>query len=152
MLPQIVTLQSSVDTFLDAFWKLLEIVLFLGVVAISLAVIGIHGVVAFSVSRRRREMEIRIALGATRRDIVASVIATGVRPIFFGLLAGMLISISGAALLEQVLRATPIAIEVKNPVPYLTVALLLVTTALLAMLGPALRAARSEPLSALRQE
>jgi predicted permease len=152
MLPQIATLQSSVDTFLDAFWKLLEIVLFLGVVAIGLAVIGIHGVVAFSVSRRRREMGIRIALGATRRDIVASVIATGVRPIFFGLLAGMLISISGAALLEQVLRATPIAIEVKNPVPYLTVALLLVTTALLAMLGPALRAARSEPLSALRQE
>ena len=152
MLPRIETLQSSLDNFLDSFWKLLEIVLFLGVVAIGLAVIGIYGVVAFSVSRRRREMGIRVALGATRRDIVVSVIASGMRPVLFGLFSGALVSIIGAAVLEQALRVTPFTIEVKNPVPYLMVAFLLVTAALLAMLGPALRAARSEPLSALRQE
>lgn len=97
-------------------------------------------------------MGIRMALGATRGDIVTSVIASGVRPILFGLFAGMLISIVGAAILEQALRATPMGIEVNNSVPYLGVALLLAITALVAMLGPALRAASSEPLSALRQE
>jgi predicted permease len=152
MLPRIVTLQSSLDKFLDSFWKLLEIVLFLGAVAIGLAVIGIYGVVAFSVSRRKREMGIRMALGATRGDIVASVIASGVRPILFGLFAGMLLSMMGAAALERALRATPLGIEVNNPVAYLVAAALLAVTALAAMLGPALRAARAEPLSALRQE
>jgi ABC-type antimicrobial peptide transport system permease subunit len=74
------------------------------------------------------------------------------RPVLFGLFSGALVSIIGVAVLEQALRVTPFTIEVKNPVPYLMVAFLLVTAALLAMLGPALRAARSEPLSALRQE
>jgi len=93
-----------------------------------------------------------MALGATRRDIVVSVIASGVRPILLGLFLGTLVAISGAMALDQALRLTPFSIDVKNPVPYLAVALLLMTTALLAMLGPALRAAGSEPLSALRQE
>jgi predicted permease len=150
--PRIATLQSVVDFFLDSFSKVMHIVLFLGALAIGLAIVGIHGVVAFSVSRRRREMGIRMALGATRRDIVASVIASGVRPILFGLFVGMIFSMVGAAVLEQALRLMPFAIDVKNPVPYVAVAVLLITTALLAMLGPALRAARSEPLSALRQE
>jgi ABC-type antimicrobial peptide transport system permease subunit len=53
-------------------------VLFLGVVAMMLAVIGIYGVIAFSVSRRTREMGIRKALGATRSDIIIAVVASGV--------------------------------------------------------------------------
>jgi predicted permease len=152
LLPRITTLQSSVDFYLDSFWKVLDMVLFLAGVALGLAIVGIHGVVAFSVSRRTREMGIRMALGATRRDIVVSVIASGVRPILLGLFLGTLVAISGAMALDQALRLTPFSIDVKNPVPYLAVALLLMTTALLAMLGPALRAAGSEPLSALRQE
>jgi ABC-type antimicrobial peptide transport system permease subunit len=109
-------------------------------------------VVAFSVSRRTREMGIRMALGATRTDIVLSVIASGVRPILFGLMAGMLLAMAGAGALAQVLRATPIGLDVRDPVAYVVVSLLLVLTALAAMFGPALRAARQDPSGALRQE
>ncbi len=152
MLPRIGTLQSLMDNFAASFWKLAEMVLFLGAVAIVLAVTGIYGVVAFSVSRRTREMGIRMALGATRTDIVLSVIASGVRPILFGLLAGMLLALAGAEALAKVLRATPIGLDVRDPVAYVAVSLLLVLTALAAMFGPALRAARQDPSGALRQE
>ena len=61
--------------------------------------IGIYGLVAFSVSRRKREMGIRIAMGATRSDIVWAVLATGLRPVLAGLLLGALSSLAGAAAL-----------------------------------------------------
>lgn len=84
LLPRIATLQPPVESYLDSFWKVLDMMLLLGGAAIGLAIIGIYGVVAFSVSRRTREMGIRMALGTTRRDIVVSVIASGVRPILWG--------------------------------------------------------------------
>jgi ABC-type antimicrobial peptide transport system permease subunit len=152
MLPRIATVQAVMDNFADMFWKIAEMVLLLGAVAIMLAVVGIYGVVAFSVSRRTREMGIRMALGATRADLLLSVIASGMRPILWGLLAGMAISMVGAASLGQALRATPIGLNVADPVAYLSVALLLLLTALAAMLAPAWRAARSEPLATLRQD
>jgi predicted permease len=152
MLPRLGTLQSVLDNFAASFWKLAEMVLFLGAVAMVLAVTGIYGVVAFSVSRRTREMGIRMALGATRANIVFSVIASGVRPILFGLLAGLLLAMAGAGVLAQVLRVTPIGLDVRDPVAYVAVSLLLALTALAAMFGPALRASRSDPSNALRQE
>ena len=97
-------------------------------------------------------MGIRMALGATRRDIVLSVVASGVRPILFGLSIGLLLALAGATALSQVLSFTPIGLDVHDPVAYLAVTLLLVSTALAAMFGPALRAARSDPSQALRQE
>ncbi|HYW48612.1 MAG TPA: ADOP family duplicated permease [Bryobacteraceae bacterium] len=152
MLPRIGTIQTAMDNFAALFWKMAEMVLFLGAVAIVLAVVGIYGVVAFAVSRRTREMGIRMALGATRADIVLSVIASGVRPILFGLAIGLLLALAGAAALSRALRATPIGLDVHDPIAYLTVSLLLVSTALAAMFGPALRAARADPSQALRQE
>jgi predicted permease len=152
MLPRIGTLQSVMDNFAESFWKLAEMTLLLGAVAMVLAVTGIYGVLAFSVSRRTREMGIRMALGATRADIVVAVISSGVRPILFGLLAGILAAMAGAFVLAQVLRATPIGLDVGDPVAYVAVSLLLVLTALGAMFGPALRAARSDPSCALRQD
>ncbi len=150
--PRIETLQSVIDTFAGAFWKLAEIVLVLGAVAIGLAVVGIYGVIAFSMSRRTHEIGIRMAVGATRMDIVRSAIASGVRPVIFGLFAGLLLSIIGAVALQQALRATPISLDVRDPIAYLGVALLLGVIALAAMLGPALRAAFSDPLHALRHD
>jgi len=152
LLPRIGTLESVMQTFAAIFWKGAEMVLFLGAVAMVLAVAGIYGVVAFGVSRRAREMSIRIALGATRADIILSVIASGVRPILIGLSVGLLLAVLGAGVLAQALRATPVSLNVSDPVAYAAVALLLVFTALAAMCGPALRAARADPSHALRQE
>lgn len=152
MLPRVATLQSVMDDFAAIFWRMARMVLVLGAVAIVLAVVGIYGVVAYSVSRRMREMGIRMALGATRADIVRSVMASGARPIAVGLLIGMALSIAAAGALAQALRAMPVGLDVYDPVPYLAVTLLLALTALAAMFLPALRAGRADPLNALRQD
>src|SRR5205807_833142 len=138
--------------FAAIFWKMAEIVMLLGCVAMLLAVVGIYGVISFSVSRRTREVGIRMALGATRAEIVRCMIGSGVRPVIAGVSAGMLLSIVGAVALRQALRATPIGLNAADPVAYVAVAVLLVFTAFCAMLGPALRAARSDPSHALRHD
>ena len=129
-----------------------EMVLFLGAVAIILAIIGIYCVVAFSTSRRTREMGIRMALGATRADIILSVLTSGVKPVVFGLVFGLLPSVAGAVVLAQALRATPISLDVRDPIAYGAVCELLAGTAFAAMFAPALRTARSDPSRALRQD
>jgi predicted permease len=150
--PRVETLQTVAENFAAIFWKMAEIVLLLGLAAMVLAVAGIYGVVAFSVSRRTREMGIRIALGATRGDIVHSVIARSLRPILAGLGVGVLFAVAGGRVLEQAFRTLPVGLNTADPVVYLTVALLLGATAVAAMLGPAWRAVRTDPLQALRQD
>jgi predicted permease len=152
MMPRIETLQSSMDNFADIFWKAAKIVLGLGVVALLLAVVGIYGVVAFAVDRRSREIGIRMALGATRGEILRSVIFSGVRPIVIGLGVGMVLAIGGAEVLAQALRATPVGLNVSDPSAYVAVSVILVVTAIAAMFVPAFRASRADPMRALRQE
>jgi len=79
-------------------------------------------------------------------------IASGLRPVIFGLFAGLLVSIVGAVALQQAFRATPIGLDVGDPIAYLAVVLLLGGIALATMLGPALRAGSSDPLHALRHD
>jgi putative ABC transport system permease protein len=121
-------------------------------VAVVLAVVGIYGVAAFAVSRRTREIGIRMALGATRFGIVRSVMASGVRPVVIGLLTGSVLAAIGATALKQAFRTTPIGLSAADPVTYASVAALLVMTVFAAMFAPALRAARSDPSAALRQD
>ena len=151
-LPQVETLQAALDNIADSFWKVVEMVLFLGIVAMTLALIGIYGVVAFTVSRRTREIGIRMALGATRRDVVMAVIRSGVTPIVAGLSTGLLLAIAGAAALARAFRNLPIDLNVSDPSAYMAVSLLLGLAALAAMLRPALRAARLDASRALREE
>ena len=150
--PRIETLPFAIDTHAGIFWKLAEMVPLLGVVAVVLAVLGIYGVIAFSMSRRTHEMGIRMALGATRMDIVRSAIATGVRPVLCGLFAGLLLCSVGAVALQQAFRATPIGLNTRDPIAYLAVVILLGVIALAAMLGPALRAGSFDPLRARRHD
>ncbi len=146
------TLQALMDQAADRFWRLSQMVLFLGAVAVLLAVVGIYGVAAFAVTRRTREMGIRIALGATRRDIVQAVLESGMRPVLMGLAAGVALSLMASLALGRVLRQMPFALDVRDPLAYGAVALLLALAALAATLGPALRAAKADPTWALRQE
>jgi len=107
-----------------------------------------YGAVAFALNRRTREMGIRRALGATCGDIVRSVLVSGMRPVFGGLLAGLVLSAGASLVLSRVL----FGVRSWDPMVYSAVSLLLATGALAAMFGPALRAAQSDPMQALRRE
>jgi predicted permease len=145
------TLRSIIDDMSSKFWELVEVVLFLGSVAVLLAVVGIYGVVAFAVKRRTRELGIRMALGATKTDIVRFVLASGMRPVLGGLLAGTLLALGGTQVLARVLKGM-LTLNIWDSIIYAAVGVLLATAALAAMFGPALRAAGSHPIRALHAE
>jgi predicted permease len=146
------TLRSLIDDVVGRFGVLVKLVVILGSVAVLIAVIGIYGMVAFALSQRTKELAIRMALGATRGVILRSVLVSETRPVLYGLACGLVLAAAGAGALVQVLQATPVVLNARDPLTYVAVALVLAFSAVSAMLGPALRAASSDPLRALRQE
>lgn len=117
-----------------------------GLLALLLAVIGLYGVMAFQVAQRTREMGVRLALGASRRDVLRLVVGEGMRLVGIGLLLGvaaaLLLSGSIAALLFDV---TPRDLSV-----FVGVAAVLAAAGVLATYLPARRATRVDPVVALR--
>jgi len=114
--------------------------------ALVITAAGIAGVIAFSVSQRTQEFGVRVALGASRADVVSMVVGEGLRLAVTGLTIGMLGAIVLGALLSTVLFGVgPI-----DAVTYLAVSSVLLTVAALACLLPALRAAAIDPMTALR--
>ena len=146
------TVRANMDEQAARLWVPVRLILVLGIVAMMIAVIGIYGVVAFAVSRRSKEMGIRAALGATRNDIIGLVLRSGLKPVLVGLAAGLLFAVAGSVVLVRVLSDLPIVFEIGDPLVYLSVSLLLSLAALAAMCGPAWRAAKAEPMRALRQD
>jgi putative ABC transport system permease protein len=123
------------------------VLLFAGL-SLALAVLGIYGVTSYSVSRRAREIGLRMALGAQRGEVLLSVLAQGLRPVVIGLLLGL----AAAALGASSIRALLFGIEPLDPLSLAGVSLLLLSTALLACYVPARRAASVEPMAVLRCE
>ena len=119
-----------------------------GTVALCLAVIGIYGVMAYSVGRRTREVGIRVALGAGRRDVLRLVLGEGLALTGVGLAAGAV----GAALLTRYLATPPLQVGRLDPATYGAVALTLLAAGLAACWIPARRAMRVDPVAALRSE
>jgi predicted permease len=117
------------------------------VAATVLGLIGVYGVVASVVRQRRREIGVRVALGATRRRVVGDVLRTAIVPILGGVVAGSL----GAVLLARAFTRLLYGVGPADPATFAGVGLLLTLTALAACLGPALRASRIDPQEALRQ-
>ena len=150
LMPRPRTLDDMRQDMALTFWRLARLVLFLGAVALSLAVIGIYGVVAFAVSRRTREIGIRMALGATRGVVVRTILRPGMRPVLAGLAVGSVLTMVGVYGLAQVLRETPLAVSTLDPLVYVAVSIILLGSAAAAMLGPAWRATRADPVVALR--
>lgn len=146
------TLRWILDDLADRFSVLVKLTIVLGMVAVLLAVIGIYGVVAFTVGQQAKELGIRMALGATRGVIVRSVLRSGARPILIGLGGGLVLTLGAASVLGKAFEAIPVALHVYDPVTYGAVAILLAASALAAMFGPALRAAGADPSRALRQD
>lgn len=120
----------------------------LSLLAMLLACAGIYGVLSFVTARRRHEMGIRTALGASRGDVVRLVVGGGSLPVFVGILVG----IGGAAWLTRFIRAMLFATEPIDVSTLAVVSVIFAGVALIACIIPAWRAARVDPMSALRQE
>lgn len=118
------------------------------VIAALLAIIGVYGTTAYWVARRRRELAIRIAVGASPRTIVAAVIARGIRLAAVGSAVGLALAFAGARLVQSLLFQT----DARDPATLATVTALLFAAAIFACAIPALRAARVDPLTTLRAE
>jgi putative ABC transport system permease protein len=101
---------------------------------------------------RTKELGIRMAVGATKGDIVKCVLASGVAPLAFGIAVGIALAGSGGLLLARVLQKAALPMGTNNPWIYAAVALGLSIAAAGAMLRPALRAAQCDPAQALRSE
>ncbi len=146
------TLRALSDDLSAKFGVLVKPIVMLGLTALLLAVLGIYGLVAFAVAQRAREFGIRMALGANRGRIIFNVLRSGIRPIAMGFSAGLLLAFIGSRGLRQAFRNTNFALNPDDPVAYAAVLGILGIAALAAMLGPALRASRSDPMQALRQD
>jgi predicted permease len=119
-----------------------------GAVALLLAVSGLFGVIAYSVSQRTREIGVRMALGASRGSVVNMVLGQGFRLAGFGIGAGLAAALAATRLLRSLLYG----VSPLDPATFIAVPLLLVAVSMLACLLPARRAARVDPMEALRYE
>ena len=126
---------------------LLLVSLFAGLAAV-LAAIGLYGVVAYAVSRRTREIGLRVALGAQRDGIVRLVLGQGMRPALLGLGVGLGAAFFGGRVMEAVL----FGVQPRDPIIFVATGVLLTLVALAATLIPAYRASRVDPVTALRSE
>ena len=147
-LSQVATLDEMVEQSVGS--RQLAVVLlglFAGL-ALLLASIGLYGLMSYAVAQRSREFGVRIALGAARRNVLVLVLRQGMQLA----LVGTGIGLAGALALTGLLRSQLYATEATDPATFAMVVVLLLGVALTATLVPALRAAGTEPMRALRQE
>jgi predicted permease len=116
--------------------------------ALCLGAVGIYGVVSYSIACRTRDIGLRIALGALQGDVMRWVFVTGLRPVLAGLVAGLF----AGMVIGRALRGMLYGIAPTDPVSFGLVALILLITAMLACYFPARRAAKLDPIIALRHE
>ena len=117
-------------------------------IALFLALLGVHGVLSYAVTQRRQEVGIRMALGATRRDVLSLIVSQGMLMTVLGLVIGLL----GAAASTRLFASLLFGVEPFDLKAYAAVTVLLGAVALLASALPARRASRIDPMTSLRSE
>jgi ABC-type antimicrobial peptide transport system permease subunit len=144
----VMTLEESLrDSIAPRRFNLVVLLTF-AATSLLLALVGIYGVMSYSVSQRGHELGIRSALGAQRRDVVAMVVRQGMGVAFAGISVGLI----AALLLTRTMGGLLYAVEPGDPLTFIAAAALLAVTAFAACVGPALKAALVNPLIALRCE
>jgi putative ABC transport system permease protein len=119
-----------------------------GVLAVVLAAVGVYAVLSYGVTQRTREIGVRVALGAQRRDVLSLIVREGAALSSFGILIGL----AGAFALSRFVSAILYEVSPHDPRVFIAAPLILGVVAVTATLMPALRATRVDPLTALRQE
>jgi predicted permease len=146
------TIQAVREHTMESVGKAVRLIVFLCATAVILAVVSIYGVVAFAVSRRAKEMGIRLALGARPTDIYRAVLGSSGRPVVVGSLIGLALSVAAFSAIAPLARNAEITINVWDPFNYIAAAVALTASALAAMVSPARRATKIDPMATLRQE
>jgi predicted permease len=139
-------LQGLMDQSLAQTRLITRLSSFFAVLATVLAAVGLYGVLAYEVAQRRRELGIRLALGAQRRDVLRLVVRQGMKVVLAGVTFGLLASLG----LSRGLTAWLFEIQPTDPATLIVTPLLMTLVALLACWWPARQASRVEPMKALR--
>jgi putative ABC transport system permease protein len=149
------TVQAMIDEDVMIFQQIAFLIGILAAIAVALAMIGMYGVVSFSVKRRTKELGIRIALGATSRDIYRVVARGYARPIIIGIIAGLVIAVPAAVFVQRSAGGRgggmPI-LDHGSPLSFVIAAMTMIVVTVLAIAGPARRAGTTDPLEALRMD
>jgi len=148
IVPMVYTFQSSIDRQLDSMRKMVTVVASLGAVASLLALLGIFGLLAFTVAQRTREIGVRMALGAPRFHVLQCVLGQYTVP--FGIGAGLGVALAAAA--AKVVRNILFGFIPFDLVSFGAGLLLFAAVALAASIAPVRRALRIDPSAALRYE
>ena len=140
------TLGARLDAQTATGRFLVQLMTAFGGLGLLLAAVGVYGVIAYGVAQRTREIGVRVALGASRGDIVRQVVGSGMRPVLIGAVIGL----GGVWALERFVRSLLYGVKPSDPVILIGTLALLAAAALLASWLPARKAASVEPLIALR--
>jgi predicted permease len=144
-------MQTMGDVVADSLVKPRFLSLLLGafsVIAITLAAIGIYGVMAYTVAQRTQEIGLRVALGATTQNVLTLVLGQGLKMTLIGLATGL----AGAYFLTSVMASLLFEVSTTDPLTFALVAIGLTAVGLFACFVPARRATRVDPMVALRYE
>jgi ABC-type antimicrobial peptide transport system permease subunit len=147
-LTRIVTMEQRLSNSLARRRLSMQLMSFFGLAALLLAATGLYGVLSYVVNQRRREVVIRVALGAQPRQVITLVAKRGLLSVTIGIGAGLALAFAAARLLTSGLYE----MSPNDPLVYASVTGVLLLTALTAIAIPALRAAAINPVVALREE
>jgi predicted permease len=145
---KVTTLSTLTDTSMAQSRFSMLLLGFFAVLALVLALVGIYGVISYSVIQRKQEIGIRIALGAQRHRVFGMILGYGLRMAALGVVIGLLVSFAVTRAMSSFLYG----IKPADPVTFVTLSLFLTITALLACYLPARRAASVDPMRALRTD
>lgn len=146
------TIWEGLEENAEGIRTLARIILVMAAIAVLLAITGVYGILSFAVNQRTREFGIRMVLGANRGAIFRSIMLRGARQIAIGLLCGIALAEPAAILFKNLLKRSPLSVQVFDLSLYGITSVLLLVVSLAAMYLPAIRATQVDPMKALRTE